>query len=234
MRKMKIIPSIMTVIILLAAMAVMSVVPAFAGDGNVTYDGTAKQFIFEPGSDKSPTDLFDNFKDVMPGDVIEQTIRVRSEISDRIKVKIYLRSLGAGDPETVDILSQLNLKVRVDDGQEGGYMFDASPDQTAGLTEYDCLGTLYAGGEVDLKVTLEVPATLGDLTPSQAERTHSVIWEFMVEEYPSEPDDPQPPTGDPINTGLWLTFAFTAITLLMILFPFNRRREDEETEGEAK
>ena len=78
---MKKIITLLTVLVLVLS----SVLPVYAADGKVSYDGKAKEFIFAPGSDYSPTDLFSNFKDVMPGDTLTQ----------KIKVKIYIRSLGA-------------------------------------------------------------------------------------------------------------------------------------------
>ena len=45
----------------------------------VTYSGNSGDFVFTPGSDYSPTDLFSNFKSVMPGDNITQGITVKNE-----------------------------------------------------------------------------------------------------------------------------------------------------------
>ena len=62
---------ILTVVTLMMS----STVTAFA-TGTVTYDGNAKKFIFEPGSKYSPTDLFSDFKGVMPGDSITQKVGI--------------------------------------------------------------------------------------------------------------------------------------------------------------
>lgn len=141
----------------LAVLLLMSVtVTAFAEDGTVTYSGNSGDFVFEPGSEHSPTDLFPNFKDVMPGDVLTQKITVKNNADNKVKVKIFMRSLGA-QPDSVEFLSQLRLQVKLSDDNEMGYMFDAAANETAQLTDWVCLGTLYSGGEVDLDVILTVP-----------------------------------------------------------------------------
>lgn len=195
--------------------ALSSVLSGYAADGKVTYSGNAQQFIFAPGSRYSPTDLFPDFKDVMPGDSLTQKITLKNDASNEVKVKIYLRSLGAQE-DSAAFLSQLGLQVRKSDDNEMGYMFDAAADETATLTDWVCLGTLYAGGEVDLDVTLTVPVTLSD---EYQDSVGYLDWEFMVEEFPMESSDPKPPkTGAFSQVGMALLLVAASLITLAMLF----------------
>lgn len=196
---------------------------AFAADANVTYSGDAGEFVFAPGSKYSLTDLFPNFKDVMPGDSISQKITVRNLASNKVKVKIYMRSLGAHeDGESSDFLSQMRLRVEKSDDNTMPYMFDAAADESAQLTDWVCLGTLYSGGEVNLDVILDVPVEMDN---NYAHREGYLDWEFMIEEFPIEDSDPQ--TGDNANMILWMTVAAASL-FVVIWFVWRKKASSKE------
>lgn len=205
-------------VIFSAALTVM------AADGNVIYSGDSGSFIFQPGSEYSPTDLFPDFKDVMPGDVLTQRIAVRNDASNQVKVKIYIRALGA-HPESEEFLSQLKLKVTQD---TENVMFDAAASETAQLTEWLCLGTLYSGGETELNVELTVPVTLDNTFKNQI---GYLDWEFMVEEYPVEPSDPITPTGDNTPLVLYGTLAVVSAAAVTVLLVLLLRKKEKKTEN---
>ena len=196
-----------------------------AADSNVTYSGDAGEFIFAPGSEYSPTDLFPNFKDVMPGDSITQEITVKNDASNKVKVKIYVRSLGAHE-DSVDFLSQLHLRVEKSEDNPMAYMFDAAANETAQLTDWVCLGTLYSGGEVNLNVILDVPLELDNTYQQQI---GYLDWEFMIEEYEIEPTDPEPPkTGDDSKLWLWTSLMIVSLSVMVILLFVRRRKKKED------
>ena len=204
-------------------LALTMALPAFA-NGTVTYSGDAGQFIFQPGSKHSPTDLFTAFKGVMPGDTLTQQITVQNNASQKVKIKVYMRSLGAHAP-SVDFLSQLRLKVQKSAENEMGYMFDAPADQTAGLTDWVELGTLYSGGKVNLDLMLEVPVELDNQYSSQI---GYLDWEFKIEEFPVEESDPTPPdTGDHTHNTLWICVGATALGVLLLLLFWGKRKKEE-------
>ena len=163
----------------------------YAAGGNVTYDGNAQEFIFAPGSDYSPTDLFLEFKDVMPGDRITQEIIVKNTASEDVEVKIYMRALGAHE-DSKDFLSQLRLLVEKVEEQGNVSIFDGAASEKTPETGWVCLGSFSHGSEAVLQLTLEMPVELDNQYSSQVGK---LDWEFMVEEFPIEEDEPQIP-GD--------------------------------------
>ena len=217
-------------LIIVCVIAMSTVLPVYAADGKVTYSGNAGNFVFEPGSEYSLTDLFPNFKDVMPGDTLTQKITVKNNADNKVKVKLYIRSLGAHE-DSKAFLSQLGLKVDKSEDNEMAYMFDAKANETAQLTDWVYLGTLYSGGEVNLDVTLNVPTSLDNEYQS---KIGYLDWEFMIEEFPIEDTDPKPPqTGDNSHMGLWFSIMLCSGAMLIILLVW-RKKDNENEENAAK
>ncbi len=168
--------------LLLALIMVFSMsVTAFAADSTITFKGLQEGFEAQPGSEYTDTDLFDNFKDVMPGDQLTETIQIRNEAADCDYIKVYMRAVvhdENGNPltyseafentdgkdqanvdgqrdETVatmqDFLKQLTM--RIYNGDE--LIYNSTPDQAGALTNNVFLGTLTKGEALSLKVELD-------------------------------------------------------------------------------
>ena len=178
--------------LILMLLAVMSMtVTAFAASSSITFEGFSKGFDFRPGSEYTQTDLFGNFKNVMPGDTVTETITFTNSAADCDFVNLYMRaethdetanplSEKVAEAETVvtmtDFLSKLSMKVW--NGTE--LIYDASPDQLDGLKNNKLLGTFRTGETATLKVELSVPIELGN---EYANRVGEVDWVFHVEAY---------------------------------------------------
>ena len=191
--------------LLLAMVMVFSMsVTAFAADSTITFKGLAEGFEAQSGSEYTDTDLFQNFKNVMPGDKLTENIQIRNEATDCDYIKVYMRAVvhdENGNPltysedfeetdgkdqepvtgdrdETVatmqDFLKQLTM--RIYNGEE--LIYNSTPDQAGALANNVLLGTLTKGEALSLKVELDVPIEMGN---EYANRVGEVDWVFLAE-----------------------------------------------------
>lgn len=199
-----------------------------AVDSSVTYEGGAEKFVFLPGSEYTDTDLFDNFKNVMPGDVLQEKIVVQNNQKDCDYVKIYMRAQTHDESENSmstnvasktdlvsmqDFLRQLSMKV----WNGSDLIYQATPDEVDGLKNNVLLGEFAYGEKTELTVELTVPI---ELENQYMNRVGEVDWIFAVEEInnpeptPSKPVNQPTKTGDSQNIGIWITLMGIALVVI--------------------
>ena len=201
--------------LLLALMMVMGfATTAFAADASVTFKN-GKLVVFQPGSDYTQTDLFGNFKNIMPGDTLTEEITVENQSGDSDYIKVYLRAVPhdeAGNPISEKVLAELRSDERRGEKTELAYMYDflaqlqltvkngaeviyqASPDETDGLTNNVYLGSLRKGQSLKLDVELKVPIEMGN---DYANRIGEVDWVFAAEAFNDVTPPPEGPDTPP-------------------------------------
>lgn len=178
-------------------------------NGNVTYDHQKDDFIFEPGSEYSKSDLFQEFKNVMPGDTLYDQITIKNDGSKDVKIKVYLKSEGA-QAGSEAFLSQMNLKVT---NHDNTIYYNAPANESATLGDFVYLGTVYSSGEITLDLELNVPIEMGN---EFQDAIGYLNWTFKIEEFPVELTDP-PKTGDSKNLPFWLISCGVSLFILFIL-----------------
>lgn len=203
-KKFKKLSSALLALTLAASLAVT----AFAAEDEpsvITYSGKG-DWEFSPGSYYTSSDLFDGFKNVMPGDKSTEEVTIKNEATDSDYIKVYLQAVlhdEEGNPltydeafentdgkdqagvaglrdETIDtmhdFLSQLTM--RVWNGEK--LIYEASLDELDGLADSVYLATLDRGESASLKVELEVPIDMGN---DYAYRVGEVDWKFKVDAF---------------------------------------------------
>lgn len=183
-------------VLILAVILLLSMsITAFAADKKITFKGTVEGFDFGSGSEYTSTDLF-NFKNVMPGDQLSETIAIENAAEDCEYINLYMKAVvhdendnplsydkqfaaseGKKD-ETVatmqDFLKQLTM--RIYNGTD--LIYESTPDQAGALADHVLLGSLQKGEAANLTVELDVPETLGN---DYANRVGEVDWVFLAE-----------------------------------------------------
>ena len=204
MKKMKICLGLLLMAALLCGSALAA---------SVSYEGGAEKFVFLPGSSLSASDLFEGFKDVLPGDVLTQTIRVQNDSASSVRIYMRADPVSAAD---ADFLNQLHLSVTAGEKE----IFDAQAGEQGGLANNTLLGTFKKSGGTDLTVTLEVPAELGN---EYMDRLGTVPWTFLAEEVTA---DDTPETGDWFRPAVWIAAAAVLAGCIVLLL-IRRRKKAE-------
>ena len=220
--------------LLLAVMLLFSLaLPAFAesvsdpGTVNIGVNKTNKIVVTPDLKAKTKTDLFGNFKGVMPGDTRTEYIEIRNWALQYDYIKVYMQAIphgadnapqiGVTPAENFDFLSQLELVV----SHDGEVIYHAKPggayelDQAGSLKDPVYLGKLKASNSIktmDLKVKLIVPAEMGN---AFAHAEGEVDWAFYFEGYNNPSDIPQ--TGDYIMIAVAVMAVSGAVLAVLLL-----------------
>lgn len=135
---------------------------------SVTYVNQADKFVFVPEN----TDLFENFKGVIPGDQVAQTIFVKND--SKVPVKIYLK-INPIQSEDDQFLKQLTLTMN----NQGVEVFNKTLDQQGQFKQFILLAELKPQQQKTLDLLLDVPLTLSS---EYMEYESEIQWIFKVEE----------------------------------------------------
>lgn len=198
-----------------AVLLLLALASGALADAKVEFVNKTDLFDFKPGSVYQVTDLFESFKDVVPGDKLTQKITVRN--GSDYDVRIYMQAT----PETYvtteqkDFLDQLRLTVK----SGNSTIFSAQADESAQLTQPKLLGSFQEGGKVELEVTLEVPHDLGNEYMGQI---GVVPWTFIVEEIP---DETGPHTGDWYDNAAWIALAGALVLAIVFVLLLMKKRK---------
>lgn len=188
-------------------------VSASAGSGSmravpaVSYYGRAGQFVFTPGTEENPTELFNMFQNLMPGDERVQEITLRNAAESRAPINLFLRAYvpalddNASEAEQAEaekvraLLEKLTITVTSDEFSDRP-MLDAGSYPEQGMGSWVFLGRFEYDTASILRVEVSVPAELSDETYSEndfQDMEAAVRWAFLVEEF----DDTENPGGNP-------------------------------------
>lgn len=193
--------TLLSLILLVSSVGII----VFGGDINkdstVTFDGSLNDnkgdFVINPES----TDLFQNFKQVMPGDTLSQDISVKAINIGRGKVTINLKTRDSNIAEEKEAYNKLlNSKMSID------ILKGSELLKTGDLVNGVSLTTLKNNEYTDLTVKLNIPIEAGN---EIAGLKGAIDWIFTANYTPYSgggggsidiPDDPIPESAPNLNS----------------------------------
>ncbi len=228
---------LLSLAMILAAIAALAV-PALAADAVVSRKGN--DIVIETtGSGYTDTDLFDNFKNVMPGDERTEAITIKNNVTGYDYVKLYIRAVPhdeQGNPltysetyenedgkdqknaagkrdETVatmaDFLSKLSMDVYLVNADGTKQTIFSASPDKSAQLTDNVLLGTFAKGQ---STALEAVLTVpAELGNEYANRVGEVDWLFTVEGFNNE--KPLIPTGQ-LN---WPVVVFGALGALLLV-----------------
>jgi len=183
-----------------------------AAESTIIFEGSESLTVaVTPGSGYTDTDLFDNFKNIMPGDRRTEEITIENNFKNADYIKVWMTAVPHGDEnpltysetfentdgkdqanivgerdETVatmrEFLAILDMTVEID-----GVSYDTLPEDANDLTAGVYLGEFRKGESTTMDVTLTAP--LEEMDNRFANRVGEVDWYFYAEGF----NDPQVP-----------------------------------------
>lgn len=206
----------------------------------VEFQNPANGFVFTPTDETSYTvsvqDLFYNFKNLLPGETVSQTITVTNGYSQ--ETEIFLRaedmeqSLSPEQAELVDRLLREYAVIVVTD-ETGNTIYngpiwgnlDGAGSNPSTMKNDVSLGKFAAGQTKNLNVQLQIDPEMGN---EYQELWGLIRWVWSAEGAETSTTPPQ--TGDNSNIALFGSIAgVSAASLIVMLLLGRKKRKEEET-----
>lgn len=180
---------------------------AYTNDSIIYYDGKSKEFTY---FNTNKEDLFKSFKNLMPGDIKEETIYIKTNNLTNI-TNMYLK-IDSNNNE--DTLKKIKFKIETKDN----IIYDnTNIDTTSILHKFE--------KEEDIPITfkIEIPKEIGN---ELQDLTMNFKWNFLIEENDKIVEVPF--TYDNSNIIINITLAITSLLSIIILL-FIKNKKDKAT-----
>ena len=215
--------------LLMLVMLLSLSVTAFADAPNINYVGGKKIYAFNANTTQyTDTDMFANFKNMMPGDSRTQEITLKNSLTGYYKITVYFKAIPhtdnsgdnaatyAGHPEPFtakdladmqEFLSCFDMTIT---NRRGEILYNG-PASIGGPEDWRKITTLNRGESATITVTLT--ADIERLTNDYAGKIGEVDWKFRADEVPYEPTEPR--TGD--ASQIWLYAAICLVSAAAVV-----------------